>query len=102
MKIYIYKTKDFRWVRYSTSDVITGVFLFKKWRRPYRYLNRLFLPQPESTYPNWFIRLFKNFEVVFHGSDTYNWEDLIEKGFKRGSIELIRVYPAGVASICHD
>lgn len=68
MKIYVYKWEN---------GLICINFLFKVWRKPYKYLNRLFLPQLPS-HVNWFSRIFKNIEVSFHSTA------LCEKGIKNG------------------
>ena len=77
MKIYIYK--------WTATGLICINIIFKTWRKPYRFLNCLFLPQLPAT-TNWFRRLFKNIEVTFLSADlkpTF--------GNLRNSIELIKV-----------
>ena len=60
MKIYIYE--------WTAIGLICINIIFKTWRKPYRFLNCLFLPQPPAT-TNWFRRLFKNIEVTFLSAD---------------------------------
>lgn len=82
MKIYIYKWKD------CFPSLICIDVLFQKWRKPYKYLNYLFLPQLPA-YTNWFRTIFKNLEISFHDIKTI--EKTIKHGIKRNWLELIKV-----------
>lgn len=77
MKIYIYE--------WTAIRLICINIIFKTWRKPYRFLNCLFLPQPPAT-TNWFRRLFKNIEVTFLSADLEPKFDNLHN-----SIKLIKV-----------
>lgn len=87
MKIYIYRWNNLRRIN-STKNLITVQIVFKKWRRPYKYLNSLFLPQKPNQL-NWFCRLFKNIELVFNDQDYF--EGLIEIFLPLKFCRLIKV-----------
>jgi hypothetical protein len=83
MKIYIYQWNGLKRIN-STKDLIVIEVLFKKWKKLYRYLNCIFLPQKPNRF-NWFCRLFKNIEVVFHDQEFFEKYTLciINRGWAR-------------------